>query len=484
MYSQAIPDDSLYFGQAPPGDTAVLFAPGIVSIPNRFQSTITFSPDGKECCFSIKDAVYWSWATILYAKYENNEWSDFTPATFTDTTNYFDIAPFFSPDGQKFLFSSARPSKAYNYVDLWMCQYSNGNWSTPVKLDASINDPDDDESCSSLSNSGNIYFNKDKTGSIWVSYYKNGAYGKAVKIDKPINPAGRAFIAPDESYMLFSANRPEGYGQSDLYISFRRIDSTWTNAKNLGPGINSIDNDSDPRISPDGKYLFFTRGKKGVYSDMYWVRARFIDSLKYTNFTPYLKSPIPDQIDTLGNLFNYIVPDSTFIDDDGNNTLTYSAILSNGLPLPSWLLFDPTTRAFSGIPVAAETLTIKITAADTATASASTTFKISITNPTSIEEYKDQLPKKMQLLQNYPNPFNPSTTIHYTLAKSSCVKLTIIGLLGQNIRTLQNAFQQAGEYFLVWDATDERNIPVSSGMYFYRLEADNLNIQKKMIVVR
>jgi hypothetical protein len=47
-----------------------------------------------------------------------------------------------------------------------------------------------------------------------------------------------------------------------------------------------------------------------------------------------------------------------------------------------------------------------------------------------------------------------------------------------------NSFQNAGEHSLVWDATNERNNLVSSGMYFYRLEADNLNMQKKMVFVK
>jgi flagellar hook assembly protein FlgD len=103
---------------------------------------------------------------------------------------------------------------------------------------------------------------------------------------------------------------------------------------------------------------------------------------------------------------------------------------------------------------------------------------------TSVSQTLSEIPNDFILRQNYPNPFNPSTTIHYSLAKSSFVKLTIYNLLGQKIRTLQNAFQQAGEYSLVWDATDERNITVSSGTYFYRLEAHNLTMQKKMILVR
>jgi hypothetical protein len=261
-FGQNIPDSAWYLGQTPPGDSAVFFAPNIVSLANRFENAITFTPDGKECCFETSDAINWTWSTILYSTYKNDKWSDFQPAPFIDSPKYFDILPIFSPDGQKFLFSSARPSKAYNYVDIWMCQRMEKNWGEPVKLSASINATTVDESYSSISSTGNLYFNKDNTNAIWFSAYQSGSYSPAVKVEEPINSkygAGAAFIASDESYLIFSSNQPEGYGEGDLYISYRKVDNTWTNPQNLGLKINSPDREAAPRISPDGKFLFFSR---------------------------------------------------------------------------------------------------------------------------------------------------------------------------------------------------------------------------------
>jgi Tol biopolymer transport system component len=272
-----------YFGQTSPGDSAVLFAPGIISLADRFENAITFTPDGKECCFEIVDAINWKWGTILYAKYENNSWSEFKAASFLDSTKYFDILPIFSPDGHILLFSSARPSQSYNLVDLWMCKRTGENWGSPAKLDTAINDPNADESYSSISSDENIYFNKDNTNAIWFSVNRNGVYSKAIKVQPPINSefgAGAAFIAPDESYIIFSSSKPDGYGESDLYISYRNADSTWTNPKNLGSKINSQDRDAAARISPDGKYLFFSRCKVKQFSDIYWVNTSFIEKFK------------------------------------------------------------------------------------------------------------------------------------------------------------------------------------------------------------
>jgi hypothetical protein len=126
---------------------------------------------------------------------------------------------------------------------------------------------------------------------------------------------------------------------------------------------------------------------------------------------------------------------------------------------------------------------IKLSAADSAHAAGSCVFSLSVAIATGVKK-NGQSPGESQLLQNYPNPFNPTTTIHYVLAKSSFVRLTVYDLLGRDIRTLQKSFQQAGEYSLVWDAKDERHIPVSSGIYFYRLESDDLNMQRKMILLK
>jgi hypothetical protein len=94
------------------------------------------------------------------------------------------------------------------------------------------------------------------------------------------------------------------------------------------------------------------------------------------------------------------------------------------------------------------------------------------------------IPDEIKLNQNYPNPFNPSTTIQYALNKSSQIRLIIYNLLGKKIRLLQNAFQNAGEHSLVWDAMDDKNNPVGSGIHFYRLQTDESDLQKKMVLVR
>ena len=82
--------------------------------------------------------------------------------------------------------------------------------------------------------------------------------------------------------MIFASERPGGFGGSDLYISYRGAEGTWTKAKNLGEIINTPAEEYSPTISPDGKYLFFTRtvlaepgsGISVKSMDIYWINIK------------------------------------------------------------------------------------------------------------------------------------------------------------------------------------------------------------------
>ncbi len=87
--------------------------------------------------------------------------------------------------------------------------------------------------------------------------------------------------------------------------------------------------------------------------------------------------------------------------------------------------------------------------------------------------------RDFQLEQNYPNPFNPSTSIAFTLAKASEVKLLIFNALGQKVATLVNGRMSAGQHKVIWEA---RNVP--SGIYFYKLETGAFSQTRKMVLMR
>jgi len=97
---------------------------------------------------------------------------------------------------------------------------------------------------------------------------------------------------------------------------------------------------------------------------------------------------------------------------------------------------------------------------------------------------EDLLPTSIFLSQNYPNPFNPTTTIDYTVPRRSRVNLSIYNILGQNITTLVDRNETAGQYSVQWDGVDNKSRPVASGIYFYRLRVDDFIESKKMILLK
>ncbi len=99
------------------------------------------------------------------------------------------------------------------------------------------------------------------------------------------------------------------------------------------------------------------------------------------------------------------------------------------------------------------------------------------------------IPEQIALMQNYPNPFNPTTTISYALETHATVQLKIFNMLGQEITTLVDAPQPGGSYSVNWDGNSDTGILVSSGIYFYRLEATTsdgkiINNMKKMVLLK
>jgi len=88
------------------------------------------------------------------------------------------------------------------------------------------------------------------------------------------------------------------------------------------------------------------------------------------------------------------------------------------------------------------------------------------------------------LWQNYPNPFNPQTTITFSVKERGLVSLKIYNVAGQLVRTLAREELAAGAHTKVWDGRDDAGQRVSSGVYYYKLVANNFSQTKKMVVLK
>ena len=195
----------------------------------------------------------------------------------------------FAPDGKTLYFTSKRPAKQDNrpskYGNIWATALTNSGWTEPRMLEYPVNTSGNHDCCGTLTNDGTLYFFSRREGGfgqsdIYRAQLKDGKYVELENLGKPINSEYSdydSFIAPDESYLIFSSDRPGGYRQyNGIYIAFRKMDGTWAEPKNLGyefrdSGINGV--------SLDNKFLFYTCGRTGK-DDIYWVDAKIIDELK------------------------------------------------------------------------------------------------------------------------------------------------------------------------------------------------------------
>ncbi len=105
-------------------------------------------------------------------------------------------------------------------------------------------------------------------------------------------------------------------------------------------------------------------------------------------------------------------------------------------------------------------------------------FGITI-SPTSVSNELEEKPESFSLSQNYPNPFNPATTINYSLQEAGAVTISVYNVMGQRVATLVDEQKSAGQHNVRWNASG-----VSSGMYYYRLEANGQSITRKMTLIK
>ena len=97
----------------------------------------------------------------------------------------------------------------------------------------------------------------------------------------------------------------------------------------------------------------------------------------------------------------------------------------------------------------------------------------------SIDENEHSVPQAFELLQNYPNPFNPVTTISFSIPDDCHVILKVYNTLGEEVFTLLDNSYSTGIHSIKWDAND-----LSSGIYFYRLQAGSFEKTKKLMLIK
>lgn len=366
IYTQIISGSNLYLGEKTPE-----------AIPERFSLDITagsfaaeriaISNDGKEIYYSEVKSYYPATGdTIKYYRFSGRKWK----GPYILFPGY--LSPALSVTGDTMYFQTAGSE-----YETFMTVKKGKEWTKPQRILKNLNSAH----YLQVTGKGNYYISSksDNTtgGNDWCKLLFVNSDSTAKSMGRPLNTEWDNldfFIARDESYILVATI-------AGLAVSYTKPGGGWTSPRNLGKDINFGLASWGPYVTPDNKYLFYTTGSKPDYSDtgIYWVRVdNLIDSLEHTNNVPYLQRKLENKVVFVNQKVEFNIPEDAFVDDDGETTFSYSAILNTGQPLPEWLSFNKLTGKFKGLPSEPAEYTIIVTAADKVNAVGLGVFKLTI----------------------------------------------------------------------------------------------------------
>jgi hypothetical protein len=257
-----------YLNEPEPGNTPLIFGKGIVSVEGENTHACIFSPDGSILIFSRYPE-----RKSYIMTFSKGQWTGPTEAFFEGKETSF------SQDGNKLFYYKTDG-------DIYYSEKTGTGWKNSITAGTAIN-TSVTEYYPSNTNDGTLFFSRNgkwDEGRIMYATYTEGKYNTPIDMGLPVNAGGasHAYIAPDKSYMLFNSPRTGSHTQLDIWISYHNADNTWSEPVNPGTTINSgADAILCPKITPDGKYMFFTKLTfSNNTGNVYWVSTNFIDSMK------------------------------------------------------------------------------------------------------------------------------------------------------------------------------------------------------------
>ena len=261
---------------------ATKFEPAFVARADTEESMMTLSPDSSQ--------IYWGvsreWfplsrvSEIWTARRRGATWKAERAAF---STGYSDGDPFVSYDGKHILFVSVRPvGRPRKDFDLYIIDRTAMGFGKARNLGAIVNSPED-ELYPTMAADGTLYFASDRSGT-WKTYRArravDGSYPSVELLPAVVNAEGswnfNPFISKDGRTLLFTSQRKEGAGRGDIWVSKIGPSGEFETARNLGPLVNSAEDEFHATLSPDRQALFFVRrtGAKGATADLHWISTK------------------------------------------------------------------------------------------------------------------------------------------------------------------------------------------------------------------
>jgi hypothetical protein len=262
-----------YLGQKPPSDTPQIFDHNLLTQRDTFpMGRVAFSDDGKEFYYATN--INWSSnkdMRVRYLKYEQGKWNG------PFVLNALYQAPTFSVDNKTLYLSGGKSDGKHSFV--WQSKRTGNGWTEPIvylmKDYGLYNFMPTLSGVCYVGSNANQGDRKDFSTYDICTLTMKGKDTVIQSLGAPINTPGfdgDFYIASDESYMIVSAKETKTF-ECELYISFHKPDNSWTDPVSLGPLINDgVAHRWGEYVTPDGKYLFYTKGTSPADCQVYWVR--------------------------------------------------------------------------------------------------------------------------------------------------------------------------------------------------------------------